>query len=940
MAGLKEQAVWENEIYQIEEDDPVWGGEEGTTNKPTKQLANRTLYLRNLLTSAGQKIVPKTITATSTNTADATGHSHAIAKASTTQAGIIQLADNLTTDDNTKALTAKQGKALQDTKLGNRGNQVLRNGYLTVGDATQWHKLKFPSEQGLFTFETNPAAAHGVENSIRFNMRFDQAGQPTRYLSFPEFPTGETVAYRNWVNAQIKAGMSVFKVPVKGSSAPIILDLTDRAQIIEQIGTAYKGSGRYYFTLHNSGAHHQLANFPLGTLRGPVELIVSAMGAFSFLECYYISLNRRFFTSVNWNESTLVLKWQEMLAINHNGVIDRDVVFKKTLESSYRVAIRRDEAKFTPYLMLVDNSVDVSSELAQKKIIGDVIFRAGVANSTDGKSKGLLRTVLDQDKNATLELGTWNAADSYKIHIKNFSKTGNTVIGSTADNERDRLQVNGTAKATAPADDANNDQLPTTAWVRRMATSYFSMTELGEQDLDNVRNIGWHKQSKNNQSTAARHYPVPNEAGSLEVKPSTYGLGQIFTTFNSNQIWVRNLVSGGRWGAWKQIDGADWGDVRNKPTTLAGYGITDAVKLQDLRSRFANNNITYQDATPAQLPLGSFVGLSTKAGLTASAANGWSLISKGWNDQSGFYSCVRFGITGGKFYFQTARDWNNWNAPVELATAAHFVKKAGDTMTGKLSLPQFGHGAYADQYNSGAPLLVEERGSVARDTYHPFIKGRVRPYGQYGTAFSFGYTSRQGTGDGFGRGVIHLIEDNGTNKVWAFEHNGEFRSAGDVVSGNGKRLNDTYQTTSAYVDTTAENYGGICINRASRTDKMIVESNGENFAFIRRNSNSGHNHYAIFMPNKNGTVLLDNDLVQGGNATSGWCRLPNGLLIQWGQSVGSTKTNWAIAFREIYSVTDSCTVGGQANYDVNLHYSLTQFWGQHQSAIRVIAIGR
>jgi len=69
-----------------------------------------------------------------------------------------------------------------------------------------------------------------------------------------------------------------------------------------------------------------------------------------------------------------------------------------------------------------------------------------------------------------------------------------------------------------------------------------------------------------------------------------------------------------------------------------------------------------------------------------------------------------------------------------------------------------GYGSYAAQYTSNAPYMVEESGSATRDTYHPFIKGRVRKHGQYGTAFSFGYTTRQGAGDGFGRGIIHLID--------------------------------------------------------------------------------------------------------------------------------------------------------------------------------------
>ena len=108
---------------------------------------------------------------------------------------------------------------------------------------------------------------------------------------------------------------------------------------------------------------------------------------------------------------------------------------------------------------------------------------------------------------------------------------------------------------------------------------------------------------------------------------------------------------------------------------------------------------------------------------------------------------------------------------------------------------QYGHGSYAAQYTSNAPYMVEESGSATRDTYHPFIKGRVRKNGQYGTAFSFGYTTRQGFGDGFGRGIIHLIEDNGASRLWGFEHNGDFNSAGDVRSSSGKSLNNSVQTS-------------------------------------------------------------------------------------------------------------------------------------------------
>lgn len=126
------------------------------------------------------------------------------------------------------------------------------------------------------------------------------------------------------------------------------------------------------------------------------------------------------------------------------------------------------------------------------------------------------------------------------------------------------------------------------------------------------------------------------------------------------------------------------------------------------------------------------------------------------------------------------------------------VNKAGDAMTGILrtvgiASTHFGAGAYSNQYTSGAPFMVETTGSQDRDTYHPFVKGLVRSKGHYGAGFSFGYTTKQGAGDGFGQGIIHLIEDNGANRTWAFEHNGDFVSPNDVLSSSGRSINKSIQ---------------------------------------------------------------------------------------------------------------------------------------------------
>ena len=48
MGAINESAIWEASIYQIEPGDPVMGGENGIPNRPNKQLANRTQWLKSV----------------------------------------------------------------------------------------------------------------------------------------------------------------------------------------------------------------------------------------------------------------------------------------------------------------------------------------------------------------------------------------------------------------------------------------------------------------------------------------------------------------------------------------------------------------------------------------------------------------------------------------------------------------------------------------------------------------------------------------------------------------------------------------------------------------------------------------------------------------------------------------------------------------------------
>ncbi|AEG42291.1 tail fiber protein [Haemophilus phage SuMu] len=114
----------------------------------------------------------------------------------------------------------------------------------------------------------------------------------------------------------------------------------------------------------------------------------------------------------------------------------------------------------------------------------------------------------------------------------------------------------------------------------------------------------------------------------------------------------------------------------NKPIYRGNHLVFDEgnllpVRQIDLRS-IANGQISFQDATPAQLPLGAFVGLSKKSHLNG-AGDGWMMINKGWPDNSGVFACNRIGISGDRIRFQTANNLNAWGNIIELANLSDFI---------------------------------------------------------------------------------------------------------------------------------------------------------------------------------------------------------------------------------------------------------------------------
>ncbi|HHR4769111.1 TPA: tail fiber protein [Salmonella enterica] len=101
MGKLTELEQWEEDVYQIETSDPVLGGPDGITNKPAKQLANRTRWLKQQLLEANNALAEH---ARSRNHPDA----------SLVNKGFVKLYSGVTSMDETMAATPKAVKIAMD----------------------------------------------------------------------------------------------------------------------------------------------------------------------------------------------------------------------------------------------------------------------------------------------------------------------------------------------------------------------------------------------------------------------------------------------------------------------------------------------------------------------------------------------------------------------------------------------------------------------------------------------------------------------------------------------------------------------------------------------------------------------------------------------------------------------------------------------------------
>ena len=300
-----------------------------------------------------------------------------------------------------------------------------------------------------------------------------------------------------------------------------------------------------------------------------------------------------------------------------------------------------------------------------------------------------------------------------------------------------------------------------------------------------------------------------------------------------------------------------WNHITNKPTTVEGYAIQNAVKQGGKPGM--NNNQVYIGWTGARLKatvdvtdLGEFVfqnhldatnnrvsvlennkmdktgGTFTgKISINYSEWSGLGLYNKSGSrtdietvpdNTQNMLNIIYRNASGTTINLASLRrrtgqiaftDEINWgvlaNKPQTIAgyniTDAVTINTS-QTVTGTKTFNDIRvnsrGGQWANAYNdASAAYWANEYNASDKHEYIPFIGGRVRnSNGGWVAGLSFGYESS--SANDWGRGIIQIREDNGTEVRWIFRHDGEFFAPGKMYAGGNMEANHFHSRNGAY----------------------------------------------------------------------------------------------------------------------------------------------
>lgn len=318
------------------------------------------------------------------------------------------------------------------------------------------------------------------------------------------------------------------------------------------------------------------------------------------------------------------------------------------------------------------------------------------------------------------------------------------------------------------------------------------------------------------------------------------------------------------------LDDISWGNLSGKPTTLQGYGITNAVTVggrgdQQNNKVFIGWNGSRLKATVDNTDLGEFVFQNHLNDLDNRKLN----VTGGTISQLDFKDPVSPDYTGFKFFNSTDRyvrieglphtnqnmvqliyreanganinvatlrkrtgeiafkDEINWNVLTgkpqtingygitDAVTVNTYQTVTGTKTFNNIRANPKG-GSQSNAYNDdGCAFWVNEYNASGEHEYVPLLGGRIRnSTAGWIAGVSFGYESSRA--NDWGNGVIQFKEDNGKEIRWLFKHNGEFYSPGKMYAGGVMEAQHFHSRNGAYF------VGNLDVNDVNvRSDKRL-----------------------------------------------------------------------------------------------------------------------
>ena len=573
MANLKEQPVWEAGIYQWETADPVLGGENGIDNMPTRQLANRTLWLKNALAEAIENI--------GNNKAD---------KATTLAGyGITNAYTKTEIDDKIKLKLDVQSP--------------LASGSLTVRNGTHPAVRLQPSsgETGLI-IESSGGSHYMAIRPV--DTLGSSAGQIVAYF-FPSNKTGsKTIAVEDEVFAFGNLGI-------------LDLNTVSKPGSYGQDKNVNATTARNYPFL--SAGRLDVSPGPYGVM----QEYTSITGA----KAIRYATNTNLSTWGDWTKlSTLINKLSDTDNLNNirvYGSYGQDVSSKAlaSLNYPYEEAGTLDVKIGTyGFLQLYQT---ISGRIAIRRAISATEWSAwtelamlAVNNLTSdsisqplaaAQGKALANLIADKlPKASPVAAGSITLSNATYPSVRLEPKSGTHGLVMESSGTQQYFAVRPKDTLSSSAGQKALFSLPDKTGSFTLATTDESLAfgNLGTTNLNSVSRYGSYGQDQNANATTARNYPY-GQAGRLDVSSGPYGVMQEYTSITgAKAVRYATKIDLSEWGEWVKlstlVSKLDVADNLNNQNVYGIYG-------QDTSSRaLASLNYPAEEAGTLEVKIGTY----------------------------------------------------------------------------------------------------------------------------------------------------------------------------------------------------------------------------------------------------------------------------------------------------------------------------------------------